>query len=107
MASNLGNALLNRFERTGDLVDLDPAIGRHRAATDAVPADHPSRPLWNVADREAPDMAASTYARLLDPDTGRPQSSRAPYALHHAVARLHRDRPGEPLLRAPYIHLGP
>jgi tetratricopeptide (TPR) repeat protein len=63
--------------------------------------------LWNVADIEAPGMADSTYARLLDPDTGRPQSWRAPYALHHAVARLHRDRPGEPLLWAPYIHLGP
>jgi tetratricopeptide (TPR) repeat protein len=63
--------------------------------------------LWNVSDRYAPRVADIIYAYLLNSGPGRPQASQAPYALQHAVARLRQDRPGEPLLWATYIHLGP
>ena len=69
--------------------------------------------LWNISDAAAPAMAEATYARLLHPDpgrhgpAGRPQAARAAYAVHHAVTRLRQALPGEPLLWAPYIHLGP
>ena len=69
--------------------------------------------LWSISDTTAPNMADITYTHLLHPDpdhpnvTDRPQAARAPYALHHAVTRLRRVYPGEPLLWAPYIHLGP
>jgi tetratricopeptide (TPR) repeat protein len=63
--------------------------------------------VWNVSDRDAPDMADTIYAHLLQPDPENPQSALAPYALHHAVARLRRDWPDDPLLWASYIHLGP
>ena len=41
--SNLGLALPARFERTGDLADLDAAIDVGRQAVAATPADHPDR----------------------------------------------------------------
>ncbi len=42
--SNLGRALRTRFERTGQLADLDQAITVGREAIDATPAGHPGRP---------------------------------------------------------------
>jgi len=69
--------------------------------------------LWSISDTVAPELADVIYAHLVhaDPahphDSDRPRAARAPYALHHAVARLRRAHPGEPLLWAPYIHLGP
>jgi len=69
--------------------------------------------LWNISDAAAPAMAGTTYAHLLHPDpdhpgpADRPEAARAPFALHRAVTRLHQDRPEEPLIWAPYIHLGP
>jgi len=69
--------------------------------------------LWSIADVAAPGLARDTYAHLLHPDpehphpADQPRAARAPYALHHAVARLRQRYPGEPLLWAPYIHLGP
>ena len=44
MLSNLGTALLARFERTGQLADLDQALTVSREAVDATPAGHPDRP---------------------------------------------------------------
>ena len=69
--------------------------------------------LWSISDAAAPHMAGIVYAHLLHPDpdhpgpADRPQAARAPHALHHAVTRLRQAYPGEPLLWAPYIHLGP
>ena len=40
--SNLGNALVRRFERTGDTADLDAAIDAGRQAVAASPAGHPN-----------------------------------------------------------------
>src|SRR5580692_1373843 len=44
--SNLGAALLTRFERTGGTADLDAAITDFRDAVQATPADHPRRPAF-------------------------------------------------------------
>jgi hypothetical protein len=69
--------------------------------------------LWSISDLAAPAMARNTYANLRHPDPYHPQvadqpdASRAPYALHNAVARLRQSHVAQPLLWAPYIHLGP
>ena len=97
---------------TGDLRLLDEAL--HLAgALQLVGYRHVLATMWSISDAAAPAMADITYAYLLHsaPDrsipTDRPQADRAPYALHHAVTRLRQARPDEPLLWAPYIHLGP
>jgi tetratricopeptide (TPR) repeat protein len=46
MLSNLANALVLRFQRTGAQEDLDEAIGAARQAVSAAPADHRSRALF-------------------------------------------------------------
>jgi hypothetical protein len=91
----------------GDRRLLDEAL--HLAgALQLVGYRHVLATLWNISDDDAPAMAQITYAHLLHPDpAGRPQAAQAAYALHHAVARLREAYPGEPLLWAPYIHLGP
>ena len=96
----------------GDLRLLDEAL--HLAgALQLAGYRHVLATLWNISDAAAPAMVGTTYAHLLHPDPGhpgpaaRPQAARAPFALHRAVTRLRQDRPGEPLIWAPYIHLGP
>ncbi len=96
----------------GDLRLMDEAL--HLAgALQLVGYRHVLATLWSISDTTAPNMADITYTHLLHPDpdhpnvTDRPQAARAPYALHHAVTRLRQVYPGEPLLWAPYIHLGP
>jgi CHAT domain-containing protein len=97
---------------TGDLRLLDEAL-HLAAALQVVGYRHVLATLWSISDAAAPDMADITYAHLVHPDpndrkpTDRPEAARAPYALHHAVTRLRQAHPGEPLLWAPYIHLGP
>ena len=89
----------------GDLRLLDEAL--HLAgALQLVGYRHVLATLWSISDAAAPAMADIIYAHLLDP-AERPQAARAPYALHHAVTRLRQACPDEPLLWAPYIHLGP
>ena len=44
MQSNLGNALRARFERTGNVADLDAAIDAGQQAVAAAMAEHPNRP---------------------------------------------------------------
>jgi hypothetical protein len=94
---------------TGDRRLLDEAL--HLAgALQLVGYRHVLATLWSISDSDAPAMAYITYAHLLHPDPDRPdrpQAAQAPYALHHAVTRLRQACPGEPLLWAPYIHLGP
>ncbi|WP_243407941.1 tetratricopeptide repeat protein, partial [Frankia canadensis] len=41
--SNLGIALRTRYERTGQVTDLDDAINTGQAAVDTTPTDHPDR----------------------------------------------------------------
>lgn len=96
----------------GDLRLLDEAL--HLAgALQLVGYRHVLATLWNVSDAAAPAMADITYAHLVHRDPGqpcpadRPLADRAPYALHHAVSQLRQACPDEPVLWAPYIHLGP
>jgi CHAT domain-containing protein len=95
---------------TGDLRLLDEAL-HLAAALQLVGYRHVLATLWSISDAAAPVMAETIYTHLLTPPhpdhPGRPEAGRAPYALHHAVARLRQACPGEPLLWAPYIHLGP
>ena len=53
--SNLGHALRRRFERTGDLADLNTAVSAARQAVAASPADNPDRAtfLSNLGARPA------------------------------------------------------
>nr|WP_239135221.1 CHAT domain-containing protein [Streptomyces sp. SID12488] len=44
--NNLGGALRDRFERAGDLSDLDQAITIRQEAVHATPADNPSRGMY-------------------------------------------------------------
>ena len=41
--NNLGNHFLCRYERSGNLQDLEAAIARSQAAVEATPEDHPDR----------------------------------------------------------------
>ena len=97
---------------TGDLRLLDEAL--HLAgALQLIGYRHVLATLWSIADAAAPAMADITYAHLLHPDpdhpnpADQPEAARASCALHHAVTYLRQAAPDEPLLWAPYIHLGP
>ena len=61
--------------------------------------------LWRIADAPAPQVADAVYTRLTA--RGYPDSTHAAHALHHAVAELRAQHPDDPLIWAPYIHLGP
>jgi len=89
---------------TGDLRLLDEAL-HLAAALQLVGYRHVLATLWNIADQSAPAMADIIYAHLTRP--GGPQAARAPYALHYAVTQLRQLSPSQPLLWAPYIHIGP
>ena len=96
----------------GDVRLLDEAL--HLAgALQLVGYRHVLATLWSISDAAAPAMADIAYAHLRYPDpdhpnpSDRPQSARAPYALHYALTRLRQAYPDEPMLWGPYIHLGP
>jgi CHAT domain-containing protein len=96
----------------GDVRLLDEAL--HLAgALQLVGYRHVLATMWSISDAVAPAMADTIYARLRHPDPSRPSptdqpvADRAAYALHQAVTHLRRAFPSEPLLWAPYIHLGP
>ena len=97
---------------TGDIRLLDEAL-HLAAALQLVGYRHVLATLWSISDTAAPAIAGIIYAHLRHPDpdhpdpTDRPEAARAAHALHHAVTRLRQTCPGEPLLWAPYIHLGP
>jgi len=61
--------------------------------------------MWSISDKQAPLLADDVYSELLK--DGEPDSTRAAYALHHAVKSL-RQRTGESsfLSWVPYIHVG-
>ena len=60
--------------------------------------------MWTIADTAAPRVAGLFYGGITHsgPDPG-PSAQ----ALHHAMRSLRQDYPRNPLLWAPYIHLGP
>jgi tetratricopeptide (TPR) repeat protein len=88
---------------TGSLELIDESL--HLAAgLQLVGYRHVLATLWSISDRQAPAVATAVYRRLTQ---GGPDAERAPYALHSAVAGLRAAAPGNPLLWAPYVHLGP
>ncbi len=61
--------------------------------------------MWTITDSSAPHVADDFYTELTR--DGRPDPARAADAIHQAIRALHRDdRTHNPLLWAPYIHLG-
>jgi hypothetical protein len=75
------------------------------AATQILGYRHVIATLWTIADAPAPEVAAAVYATIAP--AGRPDASHAATALHHALESLRDTYPDQPLLWAPYIHLGP
>jgi CHAT domain-containing protein len=61
--------------------------------------------LWTITDSQAPHIADAVYTVITQ--DGRPDPGRAAEALHHAVQDLRAHHPANPVLWAPYIHLGP
>jgi tetratricopeptide (TPR) repeat protein len=61
--------------------------------------------LWSIADAPSPQVADRVYALIAG--AAGPDSSRAAEALQDAVDDLRLRNPGDPLLWAPYLHLGP
>jgi CHAT domain-containing protein len=96
---------------SGDLRLLDESL-HLAAAVQMVGYRHILATLWNISDGAAPAMADTIYSYLThvcpSPDPAdRPETTRAAHALHHALTQLRQLFPSEPLLGAPYIHLGP
>ena len=61
--------------------------------------------LWAIADTPTPDVARAVYGKLTQ--AGHPDVSHAAEATHHAVESIRNAYPANPLLWAPYIHIGP
>lgn len=61
--------------------------------------------MWSIQDEDAPEVARGVYADLLK--DGRLDCTRAPRALHKAIAGL-RERVGEPSFErwVPFVHMG-
>ncbi len=91
MLSNLGNALQARFERTGQLADLDEAITLFRDAVAATPVGHPERPgrLSNLG--AALRTRFGRTGQLADLD-------QAITARQEAVAAIPADHPDRPVI---------
>jgi hypothetical protein len=67
MLSNLGLALLVRFERTGDKADLDEAVRAGMDAAAAIPADNPDRARTQSMVGVALQMRFERTIRRVDP----------------------------------------
>ena len=87
----------------GSVHHLDEAI-HLAAAMQFLGYRHVIATLWTIADSPAPQVADATYATLTS--MGKPSPDQAAEALHHAVRSLRERYPADPLLWAPYIHLG-
>lgn len=61
--------------------------------------------LWAIKDRPAPQVAETVYGILTA--NGGPDADRAAHAVHTAVNQLRTAHPTDPVIWAPYIHLGP
>lgn len=60
--------------------------------------------LWSIYDTPAPEIADSVYAALT---TGTPNANHAARALHQATTALRAQHLTDPLVWAPYLHIGP
>jgi tetratricopeptide (TPR) repeat protein len=61
--------------------------------------------LWPILDEYTPVIAQAIYEGLSK--EGRRDTGHTAEALHHAVDRVRTQHPDDPLLWAPYIHIGP
>jgi tetratricopeptide (TPR) repeat protein len=89
---------------TGSVRHLDEAI-HLAAAMQFLGYRHVIATMWTIADSPAPHIADSVYTTLTTGGIAGPD--RAAEALHRAVHSLRHIDPTDPLLWAPYIHLGP
>ena len=89
---------------TGSTRHLDEAI-HLAAAMQFLGYHHVIASMWTIADSPAPNVANSVYGTLTQGGTADP--GRSAEALHHAIHTLRDTDPTNPLLWAPYIHLGP
>jgi len=89
---------------SGGVRHLDEAI-HLSAAMQFLGYRHVIATMWTIADSPAPQVAADIYRSLTQ--GGTPDPSRSAEALHQAIHSLRRTVPTNPLLWAPYLHLGP
>jgi tetratricopeptide (TPR) repeat protein len=75
------------------------------AALQLIGYRHVIATMWTIADAPAPGFADSIYSHLTA--RGHADSADAAQALHDAVAKLRTIFPDDPLIWAPYIHIGP
>ena len=89
---------------TGSALHLDEAI--HLAAgMQFLGYRHVIATMWTIADSPAPRVANTVYTMLTNNGTLDP--GRTAVALHNAIGSLRREDSTDPLLWAPYIHIGP
>jgi Flp pilus assembly pilin Flp len=88
---------------TGSARHLDEAI-HLAAAMQFLGYRHVIATLWTITDSSALRVADAVYTALTS--GGRPDPDRAAEALHRAVRSLREANPANPLLWAPYVHLG-
>jgi len=89
---------------TGGIRHLDEAI-HLAAAMQFLGYQHVIATMWTIADMPAPYVADTVYTTLTR--GGRPETGNAAQALNHAIHALYQEDPSNPLLWAPYIHIGP
>ena len=61
--------------------------------------------MWTIYDDSAPHVADDVYAEVFK--DGKLLVDRIPFALHHAVERLRKQRPDDFMSWMPFIHMGP
>ena len=88
---------------TGSVQQIDEAI-HLAAAMQFLGYRHVIATMWSIADRAAPQVAYAVYSALVT--DGAANSDRTAEALHYAVNALRQEDPTNPLLWAPYAHLG-
>jgi CHAT domain-containing protein len=89
---------------TGSIRHLDEAI--HLAAAMLfLGYRHVIATMWSIADSPAPQVADAVYAALAT-DDGTPDPDHTAQALHQAIHALRKQDPTNPILWAPYTHLG-
>jgi CHAT domain-containing protein len=74
------------------------------AAMQLIGYRHVIATMWTVADSPSPEVADAVYSQLVV--SGQPDAAEAAKALHVAITALRQRFADNPLIWAPYIHLG-
>jgi tetratricopeptide (TPR) repeat protein len=88
---------------TGGVRHLDEAI-HLAAAMQFLGYRHVIATMWTIADPPAPEVADAVYTELNA--GGTPSADHTALAVHRAIQALRRKDPTNPILWAPYTHLG-